>query len=102
VCCMSLPPARRNGWPGPRIRLSLPSFSGGTPECPQLLQYTCQLVTNVRAVAPALVQVPPPKHLSPICIPELQSASVAKSIWLGQVEDVLSFLSCRLRVARAC
>ncbi|BDA42510.1 Protein NEOXANTHIN-DEFICIENT 1 [Coccomyxa sp. Obi] len=56
VCSMALPPARRKGWPGPRIRLSLPSFSGGTHECPDLLQYTCQLVTNVRAVTPAQVQ----------------------------------------------
>ncbi len=60
VCSMALPPARRKGWPGPRIHLSLPSFSGGTPDCPDLLQYTCQLVTNVRAVAPARVQVRPP------------------------------------------
>jgi hypothetical protein len=58
VCCMTLPPRRRRGaWHGPRIRLCLPSFSGGTPECPQLLQYTCKLMTNVRAVPAAKVQV---------------------------------------------
>ncbi len=67
VCCMTLPPARRKGWPGPRIRLSLPSFSGGTPDCPQLLQYTCQLITNVRAVAPARVQVPP-RHIARLLV----------------------------------
>lgn len=56
VCSMQLPPqccVRA----GPRIRLNLPSFSGGTPECPQLLQYTCQLATNVRAVPAAKIKV---------------------------------------------
>ncbi len=59
VCTMQLPDARAPGaFAGPRIRLPLPSFSGGTPECPQLLKYACDLWTHVRPVAPAFVTVP--------------------------------------------
>ena len=57
VCSMELPLARQGGWAGPRIRMTLPSFSGATAECPDLLHYACQLRTNVRAVQPARVQV---------------------------------------------
>ena len=57
VCSMVLPPALSKAWAGPRIRMQLPSFSGATAECPQLLQYTCQLCTNVRAVPAAIVEV---------------------------------------------
>ena len=57
VCSMVLPPALGTAWAGPRIRMQLPSFSGATAECPQLLQYTCQLCTNVRAVPAAIVEV---------------------------------------------
>ncbi|CAL5219720.1 g1613 [Coccomyxa viridis] len=56
VCSMVLPPALSEAWAGPRIRMQLPSFSGATAECPQLLQYTCQLCTNVRAVPAAIVE----------------------------------------------
>ena len=62
VCSMALPPAVGSAWAGPRIRMQLPSFSGATAECPQLLQYTCQLSTNVRAVPAAIVEV---RTLSP-------------------------------------
>ena len=41
---------------GPRIKLSLPSFSGGTLECPHLLKYSCDLQTNVTLLPPAIVQ----------------------------------------------
>ena len=41
---------------GPRIKLSLPSFSGGTIQCPHLLKYSCDLQTNVMLLPPALVQ----------------------------------------------
>lgn len=57
VCSMALPPAVGSTWAGPRIRMQLPSFSGATAECPQLLQYTCQLCTNVRAVPATCVEV---------------------------------------------
>ena len=66
VCSMVLPPALGGAWAGPRIRMQLPSFSGATPECPQLLQYTCHLSTNVRAVPAALVEVSAPAlHVYP-------------------------------------
>lgn len=42
----------------PRIHLSLPSFSGGTPDVPGLLKYSLRLVANVRVV-PALAVRPP-------------------------------------------
>ena len=34
------------------------SCSGGTPEFPSLIKYTCDLITNVRVVSPAMVTVP--------------------------------------------
>ena len=57
VCSMALPAARRARWSGPRIKMTLPSFSGATAECPDLLHYACQLCTNVRVVRAAHVQV---------------------------------------------
>lgn len=36
------------GRPGPRIRMQLPNFSGGTAEHPGLLHYTCQMQARVR------------------------------------------------------
>ncbi|KAG2433502.1 hypothetical protein HYH02_012620 [Chlamydomonas schloesseri] len=58
VCLVELPAAQRAL--GPRITLSLPSFSGGTPEVPGLLRYACDLTTNVGLVAPLRVSVPQP------------------------------------------
>lgn len=49
-------PGHRGGWSGPRLRLSLPSFSGATPDCPHLLKYACQLATRVKPVPPARVR----------------------------------------------
>lgn len=69
VCSLALPPAAGRGWAGPRIRMHLPSFSGATPECPQLLQYACQLHTNVRAVPAARVEV------STVCRCELNAGA---------------------------
>ncbi|PNW85602.1 hypothetical protein CHLRE_03g194450v5 [Chlamydomonas reinhardtii] len=57
VCLIELPAAQRSL--GPRITLSLPSFSGGTPEVPGLLRYACDLTTNVGLVPPLRVTVPP-------------------------------------------
>ncbi|GLC38604.1 hypothetical protein PLESTM_000753000 [Pleodorina starrii] len=58
VCRITLPDCSRAL--GPRISLSLPSFSGGTPEVPGLLRYACDLRTNVGLMAPLAVEVPPP------------------------------------------
>ena len=46
------------GWTGPRIQLSLPSFSGGTPDHPGLLKYACDLTTNVRVVPGVWLRCP--------------------------------------------
>eukprot|EP01025_Chloroclados_australasicus_P006603 TRINITY_DN12116_c1_g1_i1.p1 TRINITY_DN12116_c1_g1~~TRINITY_DN12116_c1_g1_i1.p1 ORF type:complete len:272 (+),score=30.22 TRINITY_DN12116_c1_g1_i1:103-918(+) len=49
VCTFDLPLGNgSNTWPGPRLTLQLPSFSGATKEFPDLLQYTCKLLCNVR------------------------------------------------------
>lgn len=50
VCSLDLPHAGK-GWKGPRLRLSLPSFSGNTADHPGLLQYACRLTTNIRPSA---------------------------------------------------
>ncbi|DBA85144.1 TPA: hypothetical protein ACH3X2_005862 [Trebouxia sp. C0005] len=56
VCSLDLPEAAK-GWKGPRLKLSLPSFSGNTAEHPRLLQYACRLSTNIRPTAAARVHV---------------------------------------------
>lgn len=53
VATLELPQVT-HAW-APRLRLSLPSFSGATPDCPHLLKYACQLATRVRPVRPARV-----------------------------------------------
>jgi hypothetical protein len=54
VAALALPAAPK-GWPGPAVALTLPSFSGGTPDCPALLRYACRLATRVRVVRAASV-----------------------------------------------
>lgn len=60
--CLYLDPGRSRktlytgvGRAGPRIKLSLPSFSGRTAESPNMLQYACHLATNVRLVQPLAI-----------------------------------------------
>ncbi|KAG2483808.1 hypothetical protein HYH03_017331 [Edaphochlamys debaryana] len=69
VCRIELPWGERAL--GPRIKLPLPSFSGGTQEVPGLLQYACDLSTHVGLVAPLRVSVPAPgrgEEESPECL----------------------------------
>ncbi|KAJ9509391.1 hypothetical protein QJQ45_001842 [Haematococcus lacustris] len=62
VCTLLLPPGLGEGsFPGPRMRLSLPSYSGATPDCPALLKYACHLHTNISVMAPARVSLPLPE-----------------------------------------
>ncbi|KAE9585117.1 putative acetoacetate decarboxylase beta barrel domain-containing protein [Lupinus albus] len=42
-------------WMGPAIKMSLPSFSGGTVYNPNLLKYSCQIECRVKAVQPMKV-----------------------------------------------
>lgn len=53
---------RVNTATGPRITLTLPSFSGATPEVPSLLRYACDLRTNIGLLPPAraVAPLPPP------------------------------------------
>ncbi|KAM0984498.1 hypothetical protein ACFX2C_011893 [Malus domestica] len=53
-------PESNGGWRGPAIKLSLPSFSGGTEYYPNLLKYSCRIECRVRAVHPAKVSGPSP------------------------------------------
>ncbi|THU50738.1 hypothetical protein C4D60_Mb06t23480 [Musa balbisiana] len=57
ICNISLPFAG-DRWMGPKIRISLPSFSGQTIHNPQLLKYSCQIECRVRAVKSAKVSRP--------------------------------------------
>ena len=56
VCTLALPAAPSGTWQGPRLQLSLPSFSGGTPEHPGLLRYACQLAACIRLSPCAVVR----------------------------------------------
>ncbi|RDX60633.1 Protein NEOXANTHIN-DEFICIENT 1, partial [Mucuna pruriens] len=42
-------------WMGPTIRMSLPSFSGGTEYNPNLLKYSCKIECRVQALQPLKV-----------------------------------------------
>ncbi|XP_029129457.1 protein NEOXANTHIN-DEFICIENT 1 isoform X3 [Cajanus cajan] len=47
-------------WMGPTIRMSLPSFSGGTEYNPNLLKYSCKIECRVQALKPLKVSGPFP------------------------------------------
>ena len=51
-----VPPAWQ--WRGPRIRMSLPSFSGLTATQPNLLQYACAMHAAVRLSGPMTLRLP--------------------------------------------
>ena len=53
-----VPPKRTGLAAGPRIRMSLPSFSGLTSACPDMLRYAVRLSANVRPAQPARVELP--------------------------------------------
>ncbi|KAG1670205.1 hypothetical protein FOA52_014981 [Chlamydomonas sp. UWO 241] len=82
VADIQLPSAAPPGrWAGPRISLTLPSFSGGTSACPHLLQYSCDLRTNVSVVAAAaaLVGARLPRALPPGLAPAAPGARARRS-----------------------
>ena len=54
VCALALPPAAPK-LAGPRIKMFLPSFSGRTAACPDLLKYSLELRANVRLSHPIRV-----------------------------------------------
>ncbi|KAK4265115.1 hypothetical protein QN277_026208 [Acacia crassicarpa] len=51
----AVPAFNVNQWMGPTVRMSLPSFSGGTEYNPHLLKYSCHIECRVRAVQPLRV-----------------------------------------------
>ncbi|XP_018503749.2 protein NEOXANTHIN-DEFICIENT 1 isoform X1 [Pyrus x bretschneideri] len=53
-------PESSGEWRGPAIKMSLPSFSGGTEYYPNLLKYSCRIECRVQAVHPAKVSGPSP------------------------------------------
>ena len=53
LCSLALPHAAPS-LPGPRIKMFLPSFSGRTDTCPDLLKYSLELNANVRLSAPVM------------------------------------------------
>lgn len=63
LCSISIPyvdPKLHNDekWMGPKVRMSLPSFSGLTIHNPLLLKYNCQIECRMRPVAAAKVSGP--------------------------------------------
>lgn len=59
VCRMELPKGRgESEMAGPEIKISLPSFSGGTVDHPGFLKYACDLVTRVRISPPIRLSFP--------------------------------------------
>ncbi|XP_074576882.1 protein NEOXANTHIN-DEFICIENT 1 isoform X1 [Curcuma longa] len=54
ICNISLP-IPGYSWMGPKIKISLPSFSGQTVYNPNLLKYSCQIECRVRTVEAAKI-----------------------------------------------
>lgn len=73
-------PQRRSGLAaGPRISMSLPSFSGLTQACPQMLRYAVRLNARVRPAKPARVSVPSEQSLLEAGISEPQKHASAEA-----------------------
>lgn len=67
VATFSVPTARSWWqWAGPRIDLSLPSFSGRTATVPDMLRYACRISANVRLCSPVAGE------FACHCIPHMQ------------------------------
>lgn len=61
VARMEVPDARPWWqWAGPRVTLSLPSFSGRTPAVPGALKYSCRVSCNLRLAKKMAVRAPGP------------------------------------------
>jgi hypothetical protein len=56
VCSIQVPRIA-NQW-APTIQMFLPSYSGATPTCPDLLKYSLRMFTKVRIVPPVKIQIP--------------------------------------------
>ena len=56
VCSIEVPKIA-NQW-APTIQMFLPSYSGATPTCPDLLKYSLRMFTKVRIVPPVKIQIP--------------------------------------------
>ncbi|WPT11353.1 Protein NEOXANTHIN-DEFICIENT 1 [Picochlorum sp. SENEW3] len=55
VCAIQIPRLQPQ-W-GPVIQLSLPSYSGGTPACPDLLKYSLRMLTKIRFIKPLKIRM---------------------------------------------
>lgn len=55
VCAIQIPRLQPQ-W-GPVIQLSLPSYSGGTPACPDLLKYSLRMLTKIRFIKPLKIHM---------------------------------------------
>lgn len=56
VCSIEVPEIE-NQW-APTIQMFLPSYSGATPTCPDLLKYSLRMFTKVRIVPPVKIKIP--------------------------------------------
>lgn len=111
LCSISLPyvdPKRRidDKWMGPKIRMSLPSFSGQTIHHPLLLKYACQIECRMRAVAVAEVSGPTDKYdddkseVEPQNMSRLEDKTLNRciSILLSKPVLALEFNSLKMKV----
>jgi hypothetical protein len=55
VCSIQMPPESSSGWK-PSIQMFLPSYSGATKLCPDLLKYSLRMFTKVSFVPPLVIQ----------------------------------------------
>jgi hypothetical protein len=89
------------GFLGPRMRLALPSFSGGTLEHPSLLQYSCDLQTSVMPVTPLQVVLPDTDNTSSSGGGQARSSSSSSGVSSSHPELLNTLLSGKPLVALA-
>jgi len=55
VCSIQMPPETSSGWK-PSIQMFLPSYSGATKLCPDLLKYSLRMFTKVSFTSPLVIR----------------------------------------------
>jgi hypothetical protein len=58
ICTIEVPEDYNHHQWGPKIQMHLPSYSGATDTCPDLLKYSLRMFTKVRFISPLKIHIP--------------------------------------------
>ncbi|CAK8534906.1 unnamed protein product [Lathyrus sativus] len=87
-------PVSSSRWMGPTIRMSLPSFSGGTEFNPNLLKYSCQIECRVKPVKPLKVS----REFSLTNVDDKEQQSLQDCVMLSKPILALRFSQMKMQV----